>query len=159
MVEADENKQEPPAKPSVPPEKPSSAPKIFIYLLALAGMGLAGIWGYRGFLRVKAWLGGFGTGAYWIAGLITGFIYYDAAHRIYERIKEKPAGGGKAASYLFFCLALLTANPLSLSLALWLYAASDPLATAAHWFFIGCAVAAGIVLVLERLFAKKKSKP
>lgn len=150
-----------PDHPEAPPpaKKAVSLLKVFQFLLLAAGLGLAAWLGYRGYLRVEAWLSGFGTGAFWILGLIAGFVYYYAAHRIYERIREKPGGSGKAASYLFFCLALLVVNPIPLSLALWLYASSEKWAVTGHWFFIGCAVGAGIVLVLERLFARKKPKP
>jgi hypothetical protein len=70
-----------------------------------------------------------------------------------------PNGAKKIGSYAAFSLGLVVANPLPLSLALWIFFPPGDLKTAGHWFFIGCSVAGGIVILLERLFAKKKPKP
>jgi hypothetical protein len=159
VVEKEQGSEAPPEEQAPALKRSFTALRFVLYLLALAGLGLAGIGGYRGYLRVKAWLAGFGTGAYWILGLIAGFVYYDAAHRIHERIRERPEGGGRTAGYVLFSLVLLTLNPLSLSLALWLYSPSDAWALAGRWFFIGCSVGTGIVILLERLFAGKPAWP
>jgi hypothetical protein len=141
------------------PKKRFTKFKLGLYLLALVGLGWLGIQAYWGFFKLRIWLAGFGTGAFWILGLIAGFIYFHSAHRIYERIKDMPQGAKKAGAYTGFSLALLVVNPLPWSLALWIFCPPGGLKTVGHWFFIGCAVASLIVLALERMFAKKKPKP
>lgn len=140
------------------PEKRFTKFKLFLYLLALVGLGWLGIQAYWGFFKLRIWMAGFGTGAFWVIGLIAGFIYFYAVHRIHERIKEMPQGIAKIGSYAGFALGLVATNPLPWSLALWIFFPPGPLKTMGHWFFIGCSVATVIVVGLERLFAKKKPK-
>jgi len=144
---------------SAAPQKRFTKFKLALYLLALVGLGWLAVEAYWGFFKLKIWMAGFGTGAFWVVGLITGFIYFYAVHRIHERIKEMPQGMAKIASYSGFSLALVAANPLPWSLALWIFLPPGALSTMGHWFFIGCSVATVIVIGLERLFAKKKPKP
>ncbi len=137
------------------PKKRFTKFKLVLYLLAALGFIWLGIQAYWGYFKLKIWLAGFGTGAFWILGLIGGFIYFHSAHRIYERIKEMPGGIKKAGGYTAFSMGLLVINPLPWSLVLWIFLPPGSLKTAGHWFFIGCSVAGGIVILLERLFAKK----
>ncbi len=132
--------------------------KLILYLLAALGLVWVGIQAYWGLFKLKLWLAGFGTGAFWILGLIGGFIYFHSVHKIYERIKDMPQGIKKGVVYTVFSLGLVVVNPLPLSLLLWIFLPPGSLQTAGHWFFIGCCVAAVIVLTLERLFAKKIPK-
>lgn len=141
------------------PKKRSTKFKLFLYLLAIVGLGWLGVQAYWGFFRMRIWLAGFGTGAFWIIGLITGFVYFYAVHRINERLKEMPNRASRVGAYAGFAVALVVTNPLPWSLALWLLFPPGDIKTIGHWFFIGCSVAAGIVILLERMFAKKKSKP
>lgn len=141
------------------PNRPFSKFKLVLYALALVGLVWLGLEGYWEFFKFKIWLAGFGTGAFWISGLILGFIYFHSVHKIHERIKELPGGVKKIGSYIAFSLGLILVNPLPWSLAIWFFTPPGDLNTAGEWFFIGCSVAAGIVLLLERLFAKKKSNP
>ncbi|GEM_PF-2086285 len=141
------------------PKKRFTKLKLTFYLLALVGLGWLAIQAYWGFFKLKIWMGGFGTGAFWVIGLIAGFIYFYAVHRIHERIREMPQGAAKIGSYAGFILGLLVANPLPWSLALWLFFPPGALKTMGQWFFIGCSVATTIVVSLERLFAKKKPQP
>ena len=141
------------------PKKRFTKFKLVLYLLAAFGLIWLGIQAYWGLFKLKIWLAGFGTGAFWILGLIGGFIYFHSVHRIYERIKDMPQGINKGVAYTVFSLSLVLVNPLPLSLVLWIFMPPGTFQTAAHWFFIGCAVAGGIVLLLERLFAKKRPKP
>lgn len=141
------------------PKKRFTKFKLIMYALALVGLGWLGIQAYWGFFRMRIWLAGFGTGAFWILGLITGFIYFYAAHRIYERIRDIPRGAKKAGAYTVFSFALIAANPLPWSLLLWIFFPPGDVKTVGHWFFIGCSVATVIVVLLERMFAKKKPKP
>ena len=129
--------------------------KLAMYALALTGLVWLGIQAYWGFFKLRIWLSGFGTGAFWILGLIGGFIYFHSVHRIHERIKEMPQGIKKVSAYTGFSLGLVVANPLPLSLALWIFFPPGDLKTFGRWFFIGCSVASGIVLLLERIFRKK----
>ena len=141
------------------PVRPFSKLKLVLYLLALVGLIWLGLEGYWEFFKFKIWLAGFGTGAFWISGLILGFIYFHSVHKVYERINEMPSGVKKIGSYTAFSIGLIFANPLPWSLALWLLTPPGSLNTVGEWFFIGCSIAAGIVLLLERLFAKKKATP
>lgn len=129
--------------------------KLFLYFLALVGLVWFVFEAYWAYFKFKIWASGFGTGVFWIAGLICGFIYFYAAHKIQERIKSQQSQWEKGGSYIAFALGLLLLNPLSLSLALWLFTPPGSLNTAAYWFFIGCFIGSGIVLLLERLFSKK----
>jgi hypothetical protein len=144
-------------EPSQPlPQKKFSKFKLALYLLALIGLVWLGLQAYWGFFKLKIWMSGFGTGAFWIIGLIVGFIYFHSAHRIHERIKEMPRGLKKIGSYAGFSLALVIVNPLVWSLGVWVFSPIGGTQTMCEWLFIGCAVATVIVLALERLFAKKK---
>lgn len=140
------------------PQKRFTKFKLTLYLLALVGLGWLGIQAYWGFFKLRIWLAGFGTGAFWILGLIAGFIYFHSVHRIHERIKEIPQGTKRVGAMAGFSLGLVVTNPLPWSLALWIFCPPGGLKTVGHWFFIGCSVATGIVLALERLFGKKKAK-
>src|SRR5690348_4963895 len=97
-------------------KKPFTKFKLTLYALALVGLGWLGVQAYWGFFKFKIWLAGFGTGAFWILGLIAGFVYFHSVHRIHERIKEMPQGAKKAASYAGFSLGLIILNPLPISL-------------------------------------------
>jgi hypothetical protein len=130
--------------------------KLILYVLALVGMIWLGLQAYWEFYKFKLWFAGVGTGAFGISGLILGFIYFHSVHKIYEQIKQKPGGIGKFGYYIGFSLGLILVNPLPWSLALWLFTPPGGLNSAGEWFFIGCSVSAGIVLLLERIFAKKK---
>lgn len=139
-------------------KKPFTKFKLSLYLLALVGLGWLGVQVYWGFFKFKLWLAGFGNGAFWILGLIGGFIYFHAVHRIYERVRGMSQGFQKALAYGGFCLGLVAVNPLPWSLILWIFWPPGGLKTIGHWFFLGCGLAAVIVIVLERLFAKKNPK-
>jgi hypothetical protein len=133
--------------------------KLALYLLAALGLVWLGVQAYWGFFKLKLWLAGFGNGAFWILGLIGGFVYFHAIHRIQERIKGMPQRFQKAAAYAAFCLGLIVANPLPWSLALWIFWPPGGLKTIGHWFFLGSSLAAAIVIVLERIFTKKTPPP
>jgi hypothetical protein len=141
------------------PKKRFTKFKLVLYLLAGLGLVWLGIQAYWGLFKLKIWLAGFGTGAFWIMGLIGGFIYFHSVHRIHERIKDMPQGINKAVAYTIFSLGLVVVNPIPLSLIVWIFLPPGDLKTAGHWFFIGCSLAGGIVILLERLFAKKPLKP
>ncbi len=140
-------------------KSPFSKFKLVLYALALVGLVWLGLQAYWEFYKFKLWFAGFGTGVFGISGLILGFIYFHSAHKIYEQIKQMPGGISKIGSYIGFSLGLILLNPLSWSLAFWLFTPPGGLNSAGEWFFIGCSAAAGIVLLLERLFAKKKTIP
>jgi hypothetical protein len=140
------------------PKKPYSKLKLLRDLLVLVALGWLGFQAYWGYFKLKIWMAGFGTGAFWTAGLIGGFIYFYAVHRIYERIKVWPQGVKKAMAYSVFCLGLLLLNPVPISLVLWIFVPPGSLSTIGHWFFIGSAVAGVIVLLLERIFSRKTPK-
>ena len=136
-------------------KKPSFKFKLILYSLALVGLVWLGLQGYWEFFKFKLWLGGFGNGVFWAAGIVCGFIYFYSAHKIHERIKVMPVKAERYGSYAAFSLGLLTVSPLTVSLALWMFTPPGSLNTADQWFFWGCAIGSGIVLVLERLFTKK----
>lgn len=140
------------------PKKSSFKLKLLLYLFALMGLVWFGFQAYWEYFKFKLWLAGFGTGAFWAAGMVAGFVYFYAAHKIYERIKAMPSNAEKIGSYIVFALALLVLNPLILSLASILFTPPGSLNTASLWFFYGCAIGSGIVLFLERLFTKKSPK-
>lgn len=129
--------------------------KLALYALALVGFAWLGVQAYWGLFKLKLWLAGFGNGAFWILGLIGGFIYFHAIHRIHERVKGMAQGLQKAAAYTGFWLGLVVVNPLPWSFALWIFWPPGGLKTIGHWFFLGSSVSAVIVVLLERLFAKK----
>lgn len=129
--------------------------KLLRDLLVVVALVWIGIQAYWGYFKFKIWLAGFGTGLFWGAGLVGGFIYFHAVHKIYERIKEMASGSKKVAIYIAFALGLLIVNPVPVSLTLWFFTPPGVLHDDDFSFLIGCAIAAGIVLLLERLFAKK----
>lgn len=141
------------------PKKRFTKFKLFLYLLALIGLGWLGIQAYWGFFKLRIWIAGFGAGAFWVMGMMAGFIYFYAAHRIYERIKEMSQGIKKIASYVGFGIALVITNPLPWSLLWWIFFPPGVTKNFGRSFFIGCSVATAIVVSLERMFAKKKPKP
>ncbi|HEY5037582.1 MAG TPA: hypothetical protein VIJ93_00760 [bacterium] len=139
----------------VPKTKGYSKFKLIRDLLVVAALVWIGFQAYWGYFKFKIWFAGFGTGAFWVTGLIMGFVYFYSVHKIHERIKGLPQGAKKFTAYAGFSLSLLVLNPLPLSLVVWLFTPPGALNTAGHWFFIGCAIAGGLVLLLERIFAKK----
>lgn len=139
-----------------PPKKRLTKFKLFLYVLALVGLGWLGVQAYWGFFKLQIWMAGFGTGAFWVIGLIVGFVYFYAVHRIHERIKEMPQGIKKIGAYTGFSLGLVAFNPLPWSLMLWVFFPPGDLKSFGRWFFIGCSVASAIVIGLERLFRRKK---
>jgi hypothetical protein len=141
------------------PSSPYSKLKLVRDLLVVVALVWIGIQAYWGYFKLKIWLAGFGTGLFWGAGLVGGFIYFHAVHKIHERIKEMASGSKKVALYVAFALGLLIVNPVPVSLALWLFTPPGVLHDDDFSFLIGCAIAGGIVLLLERLFAKKAQKP
>jgi hypothetical protein len=141
--------------PGAAPKKSPSKFKLFLYCLALIGLVWVGISAYWGFFKLKLWMAGFGTGAFWAVGLITGFIYFHAAFKVQENIKAVPVPAKKIGAYLFFALGLLVLNPVSLSLALWLFTPPGSLNTVGEWFFMGSSLGGVIVSLMERLFRKK----
>lgn len=145
----------PPAKP----KKSSWHFKLILYALALVGLIWLGLQLYWEYFKFRLWLSGFGNGFFWAIGLIAGFIYFYVVHKIYERIKSASNQAQKVGAYVLFCLGLLILNPLILSLALWMFTPPGSVNTSDQWFFWGCAIGSGIVLLLERLFAKKAPKP
>ncbi len=145
--------------PGGKPKKSSLKFKLILYALALVGLVWVGLQGYWEFFKFKIWLGGFWTGFVGTVGLICGFIYFYSVHKIHERIKIMPEKVERFGSYIAFSLGLLVLNPLTISLALWMFTPPSTLNTANQWFFWGCAIGSGIVLLLERLFAKKTTKP
>jgi len=90
-----------------PPKKRFTKFKLSLYVLALTGLAWLGVQAYWGFFKLQIWLAGFGTGAFWILGLIAGFIYFHAVHRIHERIKEMAQGVKKIAAYAGFSIGLV----------------------------------------------------
>jgi hypothetical protein len=141
------------------PKKPFTKFKLALYLLAALGLVWLGIQAYWGFFKFKLWVAGFGTGAFWVIGLISGFIYFYMAHKFHLELKGLPQGIKKIIFYSGFIVGLLVINPIPISLVLWVFTPPGGIHTMAYWFFIGCAIGSGIVLVLERLFAKKPPKP
>jgi hypothetical protein len=141
------------------PKKISSKGKLFLYGLALLGLAWLAVEGYWGYFKLKIWLKGFGTGAFWVAGLIAGFVYFYMAHKIHIEIKALPRGAKQTGAYAAFGAALLLVNPIAVGLAVWLMTPPGTLQTIGEWFFIGASIGGGIVLGVERLFAKKKPKP
>ena len=141
-----------------PPKKRFTKFKLALYLLALLGLGWLGIQVYWGFFQFKIWLAGFGTGAFWVLGLIGGFTYFHAVHRIHERIREIPQSAKKMGALAAFWLGVVAVNPLPWSLVLWIACPPGSLKNIGHWFFYGCTLAGAIVVVLERLFGKKTPK-
>jgi len=131
--------------------------KLALYALALIGLIWVVIWGYWSFFKLKLWLSGFGTGIFWVLGLLSGFVYFYLAHKIQGRIAGTPELWKKAGYYGAFGLGLLFVNPLSLSLALWLFTPPGSLNSIGEWFFFGCLLGAALILGMERLFAPKKN--
>ena len=95
----------------------------------------------------------------WAFGLIGGFVYFYVVHKFHAELKALPQGLRKAGLYAVFALGLLALDPIPLSMALWLLTPPGSVNSAALWFFVGSAIGGGIVLLLERLFAKKAPKP
>lgn len=141
-----------------PPQKRFTKFKLALYLLALLGLGWLGIQAYWGFFKLKIWLAGFGTGAFWVLGLIAGFTYFHAVHRIHERINEIPQSAKRIGALAVYWLSVVVVNPLPWSLVLWVFCPPGTLKNIGHWFFIGCTVSGTLVVVLERLFGKKPPK-
>ena len=148
------------------PDQPSSKkPSPFLSklklvrdLLVVAALVWLGFQAYWAYFKFKIWVAGFGTGLFWGAGLAGGFIYFHSVHKIYERIKEMASGSKKAVFYVLFALGLLVVNPIPVSLALWLLTPPGTVHDDDLSFLIGCAISCAIVLLLERLFAKKTPK-
>jgi len=140
------------------PKKSSLGFKLILYALALIGLVWLGLQLYWEYFKFRLWLAGFGNGFFWAIGLVVGFIYFYAVHKIHERIKGMPSQAEKAGAYVAFSLGLLIVNPLTLSLAFWMFSPPGSLNTSDQWFFWGCAPGSAIVLILERLFAKKTPK-
>jgi hypothetical protein len=140
------------------PRKLFSKGRLILYSLALIGFVWLCIWAYWAFFKLKLWLAGFGTGVFWVVGLIAGFAYFYIAHKLHAEIKTLPSGALKAGAYTSFGLGVLILNPFPMSAAVWLFTPPGALHTASFWFFVGCAMGVGIVLGLERLFSKKKPK-
>lgn len=137
------------------PSKPFSLLKLIWYgfiLLGLVGLCLEAYWSY---FKLKIWIAGFGVGFFLAFGLIGGFVYFYVVHKFHIELKVLPQGMKKFGLYAGFILGLLVLDPLPLSLALWLFSPLGTLHTDSMWFFTGTAVAAVIVLGLERLFKKK----
>jgi hypothetical protein len=132
--------------------------KLLRDLILLAALVWAGFraWAY---FKFKVWMGGFGIGAFWVAGLLTGFVYFYSAYKWEERIKSQSGSWKKAGSFVLFGSGLLFVNPITVSLALWAFTPPGNLHLFSFWFFFGSALAGGIVIVLERLFTKKALKP
>ncbi len=141
------------------PKKRFTKFKLILYLLATLGLVWLGIQAYWGFFKFKLWVGGFGTGAFWVTGLMSGFIYFYMVHKLHVELKAQPQGIKKISLYSLFILGLLAINPIPISLVLWVFTPPGGVHTMAYWFFLGCAIGSGIVLLLERLFAKKAPKP
>jgi hypothetical protein len=140
--------------------KPKKSPvkwKWIVCLLALAGLGWAGIWIYRSFNEFKTWLASVETIilTYGVLGLICGFVYLYAAYKIQERIKALPPGSKKFGAYSWFVPVLLFTNPIPLSLAVWLFTSPGEIHVSALLFFLGSSIGGLIVIGLERLFTKK----
>jgi hypothetical protein len=155
-----ENQNPPNDVKDVKKKKPFSRTRLFIYLLAAVGLVWLAIQAYWGLFQFEIWLKGFGNGAFWIIGLISGFVYFYMVHKFHERIKLLPPGVKKVSLYVVFAVGVLAVNPIPISLILWLATPTiGSIHTIAYWFFLGCAVGSGIVIVLERLFAKKAPKP
>jgi hypothetical protein len=138
------------------PKKSTFHWKLILYTLALIGLVWIGFQAYWEYFKFKIWLAGFGTGAFWVAGLISGFVYFHAAHKVHERIKEMGGRPKQLGATLLFSLGLLVLNPLTVSLAAWIFTPPGSVNSVSLTFFWGCAVGSGIVLFLERLFSKKK---
>ena len=146
--------------PTSSPQRPTSRPifwlKALLDLLVMAALVWAGIQAYWAYFKLKIWAAGFGTGVFWVVGLICGFIFLYVAHKFQQRVAAIAETGGKLAATAGLILALLILNPLTLSLALWLLTPAGGLHTVAFWFFFGCAVGSAIVLLIEWLFTPKK---
>src|SRR6185295_7870276 len=93
------------------PQKSSFHWKLVLYAFALIGLVWIGFQLYWEYFKFKIWLAGFGTGAFWIGGLISGFVYFHAAHKIHEQIKEMPQKAKQFGAYILFSLGLLFVNP------------------------------------------------
>ena len=101
------------------PKKRFTKFKLFFYLLALVGVGWLGIQAYWGFFKFRIWLAGFGSGAFWVLGLIAGFIYFHSVHRIHRTHQGNAARRRKSwGLYVGFSLGLVVIEPLPWSLAL-----------------------------------------
>lgn len=139
--------------------KKSSKGKLFLYGFALLGLAWLAVEGYWGYFKLKIWLKGFGTGAFWVTGLIAGFVYFYMAHKIHAEIKAIPKSAKRVGAYGAFGVGLVILNPIAVGLAVWLMSPPGTLQTIGEWFFVGSSIGGGIVLGVERLFAKKKPKP
>jgi hypothetical protein len=140
-------------------KKPFSKLKLIWYGLLLVGLMGACLEGYWAYFKLKIWMSGYWEGAFGAFGLIGGFVYFYVVHKFYIELKALPGGFKKAGFYLAFILGLLALDPIPLSMALWLLTPPGSVNRAALWFFVGSAIGGGIVLLLERLFTKKTSKP
>ena len=132
--------------------------RILLDLLVMAALVWAGIQAYWAYFKFKIWAAGFGTGVFWVIGVVCGFIFFYAAHKVQQRVQAIPETGEKIGRRppADLILALLILNPLTLSLAVWLLTPAGGLHTVAFWFFFGCAAGSAIVLLMERFFTPKK---
>jgi hypothetical protein len=142
-----------PIQPNI--KKPFSKLKLIWYGILLVGLMGACLEGYWAYFKLKIWMSGFGVGIFWAFGLIGGFIYFYVVHKFHVELKALSQGFKKAVLYAVFVLGLLILDPIPLSMALWLFTPPGSINTAALWFFVGSSFGGGIVLLLERLFAKK----
>ncbi|HVM32189.1 MAG TPA: hypothetical protein VMU88_03580 [bacterium] len=139
----------------MPDAKPFSKFRLLLDLLGLAALVWAAVEAYWFYFKLKIWVAGFSTGVFWVAGLLAGFIYFYSAHKLQERLEREPRAAQKFAFLALFALGLISLNPLTIGLALWLLTPPGGLHTVAFWFFFGCAAGSALVLLIERLFASR----
>jgi hypothetical protein len=141
------------------PKKPYSTIRLIRDLLVVVALVWLGFEAYWGYFKLRIWMAGADAGAFWAIGMVCGFLYFYVVHKIYERLKDMPNSLKKWMAYLGFSLVLIFINPVPLSFAVWIFIPPGGFKTAGHWFFVGSAIAGGIVILLERMFAKKKPSP
>jgi hypothetical protein len=110
---------------------------------------------YWGYFKLKHWLKGFGVGAFFVGGLVVGFLYLYMAYKFFREIQARPDGAKKVGAYGAFGLGLVALNPALLGSIVWLFTPQGTFHTASFWGVLGSLLGAGMVYGVERLFSKK----
>jgi len=145
-----------PIQPSPKPKKSFSMGRLILYSLAALGLVWVAVEAYWGYFKLKHWIKGFGVGAFFVGGLVAGFLYLYMAYMFFREIQAQPDGAKKVGAYAAFGLGLVTLNPALLGSIVWLFTPQGTFHTASFWGVLGSILGGGLVFGVERLFGKMK---
>jgi hypothetical protein len=148
-----------PIQPVAKPKKSFSMWKFVLYSLAALGFVWVAVEAYWGYFKLKHWIKGFGVGAFFVGGLVAGFLYLFMAYRLFREIQSRPEGVKKAGAYTAFGLGVVALNPALLGSIVWLFTPQGTFHTASFWGVLGSLLGAGMVYGVGRLFSNKKPGP